>query len=116
MRIRRTTGEVIFDTANFILLSLFCIAVAIPLIHVIAGSLSSNAAITHSEVKLWPVGFMKSPIGLVTKTVFTFQESSKSIMELIRWNIRTNSTEVIHKSGLSLIRKGSIHAVQLDQS
>ncbi|CAN7281769.1 carbohydrate ABC transporter permease [Paenibacillus sp. LjRoot153] len=57
MKIRRTPGEIAFDTANALLLLLFCAAVAIPLMNVIAGSLSSNEAIIHSEVSLWPVGF-----------------------------------------------------------
>lgn len=57
MRIRRSTGEIVFDTFNYLLLAVFCLAIAIPLLYVVAGSLSSNEAITHSEVKLWPVGF-----------------------------------------------------------
>jgi putative aldouronate transport system permease protein len=57
MKIKRSIGEVIFDSANVVLLLLFCAAVAIPLLNVIAGSLSSNEAIIHSEVALWPVGF-----------------------------------------------------------
>ncbi|MGO4499304.1 carbohydrate ABC transporter permease [Paenibacillus sp. 2RAB27] len=57
MKIKRSIGEVIFDSANAVLLLLFCAAVAVPLLNVIAGSLSSNEAIIHSEVALWPVGF-----------------------------------------------------------
>ncbi|OCT12973.1 ABC transporter permease [Paenibacillus pectinilyticus] len=57
MKIKRTSGEVAFDALNMGLLLLFCLAVAIPLMNVIAGSLSSNEAIIHSEVTLWPVGF-----------------------------------------------------------
>lgn len=57
MKIKRSSGEVAFDTANYVILALFCLAVVIPLLYVVAGSLSSNEAITHSEVKLWPVGF-----------------------------------------------------------
>lgn len=57
MKIKRSLGEVAFDTTNAVLLLLFCAAVAIPLLNVIAGSLSSNEAIIHSEVALWPVGF-----------------------------------------------------------
>ncbi|WP_336774098.1 carbohydrate ABC transporter permease [Paenibacillus sp. MMO-58] len=56
MRIRRTFGEATFDAFNYILLAFFCLAVVVPLLYVIAGSLSSNEAITHSEVFLWPVG------------------------------------------------------------
>ncbi|MHA6482535.1 carbohydrate ABC transporter permease [Paenibacillus sp. strain BS8-2] len=57
MRIKRTWGERTFDTANLTILFLFCVAVAIPLMNVIAGSFSSNEAIIHNEVTLWPVGF-----------------------------------------------------------
>ncbi|OAS22740.1 carbohydrate ABC transporter permease [Paenibacillus oryzisoli] len=57
MKIKRTPGEIAFDSANALLLLLFCAAVAIPLMNVIAGSFSSNEAIIHSEVSLWPVGF-----------------------------------------------------------
>ncbi|OXS53721.1 ABC transporter permease [Cohnella sp. CIP 111063] len=57
MKIRRSWGEKVFDSANIAVLLLFCVAVIIPLLNVIAGSLSSNEAIIHSQVKLWPVGF-----------------------------------------------------------
>jgi ABC-type sugar transport system, permease component len=57
MRIKRSFAETAFDTFNYALLALFCLAVVVPLLYVIAGSLSSNEAITHSEVFLWPVGF-----------------------------------------------------------
>ncbi|TXK77037.1 carbohydrate ABC transporter permease [Paenibacillus sp. N3.4] len=57
MKIKRSSGEVAFDAVNVGLLLLFCIAVAIPLMNVIAGSLSSNEAIIHAKVFLWPVGF-----------------------------------------------------------
>ncbi|MCY9663444.1 carbohydrate ABC transporter permease [Paenibacillus alginolyticus] len=57
MKIKRTPGEIAFDTVNALLLLLFCAAVAIPLMNVIAGSLSSNEAIIHAKVALWPVGF-----------------------------------------------------------
>ncbi|MGG1553444.1 carbohydrate ABC transporter permease [Paenibacillus ferrarius] len=57
MKIKRSSGEVAFDTANVVILLLFCAAVALPLMNVIAGSLSSNEAIVHAKVMLWPVGF-----------------------------------------------------------
>ncbi|TYP73156.1 carbohydrate ABC transporter permease [Paenibacillus methanolicus] len=57
MRIKRSMGERTFDAVNAILLAICCLAVAIPLLYVVAGSLSSNEAIMHSEVRLWPVGF-----------------------------------------------------------
>ncbi|WP_201008657.1 carbohydrate ABC transporter permease [Paenibacillus glycanilyticus] len=56
MRIRRSFGEAAFDALNYLLLAMFCLAVVVPLLYVVAGSLSSNEAITHSEVFLWPVG------------------------------------------------------------
>lgn len=57
MRIKRSMGEVGFDLLNALLLMLACVAVLIPLMNVAAGSLSSNEAIIHSQVKLWPVDF-----------------------------------------------------------
>jgi len=57
MNIRRSIGEKIFDTVNIAVLALACITVCIPLIHVIASSLSSTNALIHAKVALWPVEF-----------------------------------------------------------
>jgi len=57
MRIKRSFGEVCFDIVNVTLLSLACLAVMIPILHVLAASLSSTYALTHSEVTIWPVDF-----------------------------------------------------------
>lgn len=57
MRIRKSTGEHIFDLANIILLALACLTVIIPIAHVVASSFSSTNALIHAEVGLWPVGF-----------------------------------------------------------
>lgn len=55
MKIRKSAGEHIFDTANVIFLILFCVSVIIPVLHVVAASLSSTNALIHAQVKLWPV-------------------------------------------------------------
>jgi len=57
MKIKQSLGERIFDLFNILLLLLTCAAVLLPLIHVIAGSLSTTNALIHSEVMFWPVGF-----------------------------------------------------------
>ncbi|ANE46072.1 ABC transporter permease [Paenibacillus swuensis] len=55
MQIKQSAGERLFDGFNIILLSLLSIIALIPILHVIAGSLSSPSAIIHNEVFLWPV-------------------------------------------------------------
>lgn len=55
MRIRRSGGERLFDIANIVILSLACITVIIPILHVLASSLSSTSALIHAKVSLWPV-------------------------------------------------------------
>jgi putative aldouronate transport system permease protein len=57
MRVRKSVGERIFDVSNVAILSLACITVIIPLLHVIASSLSSTNALIHAQVSLWPVGW-----------------------------------------------------------
>lgn len=57
MNIQRSVGEKIFDTANIVVLALACVAVLVPIIHVIASSLSSTNALIHAKVTLWPVEF-----------------------------------------------------------
>ncbi|OCT13412.1 ABC transporter permease [Paenibacillus pectinilyticus] len=55
MRIRRTQGEIWFDRCNVAVLSLACLLMIIPLLNVLASSLSSTDAMIHAEVRLWPV-------------------------------------------------------------
>ncbi|MFC4776714.1 carbohydrate ABC transporter permease [Paenibacillus sp. GCM10023252] len=55
MYIKQTKGERAFDVFNLILLTLLGIAALVPILHVVSGSLSSPAAITHNKVFLWPV-------------------------------------------------------------
>lgn len=57
MNIRRSAGEKAFDTLNIVILTLACITVIIPILHVIASSLSSTNALIHAKVSLWPVEF-----------------------------------------------------------
>ncbi|GIQ61676.1 protein LplC [Paenibacillus cisolokensis] len=57
MKIRSSFGERCFDVANVAILTLTCILVLLPLMHVVAGSLSATNALIHSQVTIWPVGF-----------------------------------------------------------
>ncbi|MBW5444817.1 ABC transporter permease subunit [Cohnella sp. CFH 77786] len=57
MKTRRHPGEVAFDACNAIVLALACVLILLPMAHVLASSFSSNNALIHAEVGLWPVGF-----------------------------------------------------------
>jgi len=71
MKIKQTLGERLFDIFNYILLLLVSSLILIPLLHVLAGSLSETNALIHSKVTLWPVGFNLDNYILVFKnTIF----------------------------------------------
>ncbi|NMO94714.1 carbohydrate ABC transporter permease [Paenibacillus lemnae] len=53
----RSTSYRIFTTANTILLTFLAILCILPLVHVLAVSLSSSTAADANLVKLWPMGF-----------------------------------------------------------
>ncbi|WP_409342004.1 carbohydrate ABC transporter permease [Paenibacillus sp. MBLB4367] len=57
MRIKSSLGERTFDVANVAVLVAACMLVILPVLHVLAGSLSTTNALIHSQVSLWPVGF-----------------------------------------------------------
>ncbi|QGQ98421.1 carbohydrate ABC transporter permease [Paenibacillus psychroresistens] len=68
MKIKQSMGEKLFDVSNLILLSLLSIAAMVPLLHVLAGSFSSNNALIQSRVFLWPVEFTLSQFNYVIQT------------------------------------------------
>jgi len=68
MRIKQSTGEKVFDFFNIAFLILLSFIALVPILHVVAGSLSSPNAIIHGEVFLWPVGFTFEHFGLVINT------------------------------------------------
>ncbi|WP_284639361.1 carbohydrate ABC transporter permease [Paenibacillus silviterrae] len=53
--IREATGDKIFNIVNYVMLSLFFIAVLYPLIYIISASFSSTKAVISGKVWLWPV-------------------------------------------------------------
>lgn len=55
MKIRKSLGEKIFDVSNVSFLILITLAAMLPIIHVVAGSLSSSNALIHNNVTFWPV-------------------------------------------------------------
>jgi putative aldouronate transport system permease protein len=57
MKIKSTLGEKAFDVLNVTLLLIISLIVLLPVLHVLAGSLSTTNALIHSKVSLWPVGF-----------------------------------------------------------
>lgn len=68
MKIKQSAGEKAFDLGNIIILALISIAATLPLLHVIAGSMSSANALIHNRVSLWPVEFTMENYGHVINT------------------------------------------------
>jgi len=52
-----TKGERIFSVFNYIILSILALLCILPMIHVLAVSLSSRSAVAAGVVSLWPVDF-----------------------------------------------------------
>jgi len=57
MKIKASLPERIFDVFNIIILCLAALTIIIPVLHVLAGSLSSTNALIHSKVGIFPVDF-----------------------------------------------------------
>lgn len=58
MKIRRTPGEILFEVANLLILSILVLLTLYPFIHVLFASFSNPAQMaSHSGVLLWPIGF-----------------------------------------------------------
>ena len=53
----RSRGEKIFNVCNYIFISLVCLTCAIPIVHILAVSLSSGHYVIANRVNLWPMGF-----------------------------------------------------------
>jgi putative aldouronate transport system permease protein len=58
---RQTKGQKVFSVFNYMFLSLVCVLCLVPFIHIVALSLSDNAAVAGGLVKLWPVRFTAEP-------------------------------------------------------
>lgn len=63
--IRRSAGETTFDVFNLLFILIFSVAVIIPILHIIAGSLSDGTSYAHGKVTLWPSGFTFDNYGYV---------------------------------------------------
>ena len=53
----KSLGYRIFVISNYVILSLLALTCLLPLIHVLAVSLSDKSAVTAGLVKFWPVDF-----------------------------------------------------------
>lgn len=57
MVVKKTAGDYIFDTFNYVFLTLLTLITLYPFVHVIAGAISGpGALIGHKGVLLWPKG------------------------------------------------------------
>lgn len=71
MKIRKSPAEKTFEIANVLFLLVMCAVMLIPILHVVAGSLSSKNALTHSLVGIWPVEWTMENYKVVfTNTTF----------------------------------------------
>lgn len=71
MKIRKSPAEKTFEIANILFLLIMCAVMLIPILHVVAGSLSSKNALTHSMVGIWPVEWTMENYKVVfTNTTF----------------------------------------------
>lgn len=69
---RPSLSRKIFVACNYTLMAVLALLCILPLLHVLAMSLSSNAAVSAGAVKLWPVDFtLKSYEFIITKVEFT---------------------------------------------
>jgi len=55
--VKRTTGKIVFDTINYIILTCFCLVIIIPFMHIISISVSEGQAVNANIVGIFPVGF-----------------------------------------------------------
>lgn len=53
----KTSGYKVFSIFNYVLLAIICVSCIIPLVHILAVSLSASSPANSNLVKLWPVGF-----------------------------------------------------------
>lgn len=56
MRYKETTGQKIVDYTNMAFMVLLCFVMAVPMIHLVAVSLSDAGPVLKAEVGLWPKG------------------------------------------------------------
>lgn len=82
MKIKQSAGEKIFDIGNLSFLALVSLAAVLPLLHVIAGSMSSANALIHNQVSLWPVEFTMENYGHVVNTP-SFWKSAGMTLQVV---------------------------------
>lgn len=66
-RIKESVGSRVFNVVNVLILAFLALICIVPLINILAISLSSNAATTAGLVKLWPVEFTLKSYEYVAK-------------------------------------------------
>ncbi|MEQ7122876.1 carbohydrate ABC transporter permease, partial [Actinopolymorpha sp. B11F2] len=57
VRIRETRSDRIFTISNYVVLTLFLLAVLYPLVFILSASMSDPLAVSSGRVWLWPVDF-----------------------------------------------------------
>jgi ABC-type glycerol-3-phosphate transport system permease component len=71
LHVRRSFGEKVFDAANAMFLVALSVTIIIPVLHIVANSLSDSVPLMRGDVALWPVGMNLDNFVLVANnTVF----------------------------------------------
>lgn len=77
---RVTKGQKIFNVYNSVFLILLGLSMILPLVHILAQSLSSNAAINTRSVSFWPVDFTLANYKVIMNDHFIWKAFRNSVI------------------------------------
>ncbi len=80
MKIRKSPMERTFEIANILFLLMVCAIMLTPILHIVAGSLSSKNALTHSRVGIWPVEWTIENYKIVFKNTIFWRSFGISVV------------------------------------
>lgn len=81
--IKKSMAEKVFDTFNMIFLTLFGFITLMPLIYVVAGSVSDKYALINMKVYLWPVGFQMENYKMVFNNQIFWNSFKNTVLIVI---------------------------------
>jgi len=81
--IKKSLSYKIFQCFNVTFLGILGITTLLPIIHIIAISLSNNAAVTANAVGIWPKGFNTASYAYLMRDIRFFKATSISIQRVL---------------------------------
>ena len=79
----RSRGEKIFGVFNAILMTLLALMCLLPLIHVLAVSLSDSASASANKVKFWPMGLNTAAYDMVFSNAVFLNSFGISVLRTV---------------------------------